>query len=49
MMLGNVTRFEIRLQGVSVTADISIKQIKIYKKGTMKTLYIHKKDVIPLA
>jgi len=49
MMLGNVTRYELFSKGVSVTAEHLHKSNEDIQEGTLKTLYIDKKDVIPLA
>lgn len=49
MMLGNVTRYELFFRGISVTAEHLHKSNEDVQEGTMKTLYIDKKDVIPLA
>jgi putative spermidine/putrescine transport system ATP-binding protein len=49
MMLGNVTRYELVANGISVTAEHLHKTDEDVLEGTMKTIYLHKKDVIPLA
>ena len=48
MMLGNVTRYELVSKGVAVTAEHLHKTDEVVQEGAIKTLYIDKKDVIPL-
>lgn len=48
MMLGNVTRYELVSNGVAVTAEHLHKTDEVVQEGAIKTLYIDKKDVIPL-
>jgi putative spermidine/putrescine transport system ATP-binding protein len=49
MMLGNVTRYELVSKGISVTAEHLHKSDEDVQEGALKSLYLNKKDVIPLA
>lgn len=48
MMLGNVTRYEVVSNGLHVTAEHLHKSHEDVQEGEWKTLYLNKKDVIPL-
>lgn len=48
MMLGNITRYEIISQGVTVVAEHLHKSDDEVQEGELKKLYLSKKDVIPL-
>ncbi|MDP4172261.1 MAG: ABC transporter ATP-binding protein, partial [Bacillota bacterium] len=48
MMLGNITRYELVSNGVTVTAEHLHKSHEVVQEGEWKTLYLNKKDVIPL-
>ncbi len=48
MMLGNITRYEIISEGVTIVAeDLHKTDVEVHE-GEMKMLYLNKKDVIPL-
>ncbi len=49
MMLGNITRYDLNVNGVMVTAEHLHQANEVLREGSLKTLYIHKKDVIPLS
>ncbi|WP_423800009.1 ABC transporter ATP-binding protein [Neobacillus sp. SAB-20_R2A] len=49
MMLGNITRYEFSSNGIAVTAEHLHQSDEEVQEGARKTLYLHKKDVIPLS
>ncbi|TDK60869.1 ABC transporter ATP-binding protein [Bacillus salipaludis] len=49
MMLGNITRYELDANGVTVTADHLHKNDASLQRNQFQKLYLHRKDVIPLS